>query len=192
MLLIVGTCAAFLLSRYARRAFLIIEVAGESMAPTLRPGEFLVVRRGLPRDIAGRIVYVEGELGRPLVKRVVGLPGESLRVGDHVEVNGRALVEHYTHGPAPTPSYRGVNRLGPGEYFVLGDNRAASTDSRQFGPIRQDAIEGAVWLRYWPPGRIGMVDRVPRRFASRPAPTVEAVPEPPVPLHHDERFGTTS
>ncbi|MEZ4552686.1 MAG: signal peptidase I [Dehalococcoidia bacterium] len=191
-LLMLGTCAALLWVRYARRTFRTIEVAGESMSPALRPGEFLLVRRGLPREAAGRIVYLHAESGRPLVKRIVGVPGESLRVGDHVEVNGHTLVEDYAHGTVPARSYRGVNQLGPDEYFVLGDNRGASTDSRHFGPVGQDAIEGIVWLRYWPLARLGPVAHSPRRRFKRLATEGIDGPETPVPLRHGERFGTTS
>lgn len=165
------------------------------MLPTLQPGEFLVVRRGLPRRPAGCIAYVHAEDGRPLLKRIVGLPGESVRVGDHVELNGNALVEEYTQGRSPSAEYRGVNRLEAGHYFVLGDNRAASTDSRQFGPVHRSSIEGIAWLRYWPPRRFGRLGRPPRRFAppsiATPRRTTAAV-RGPVLLHDEERFGTTS
>jgi len=58
-----------------------------------------------------------------------------------------------------------VNQLAPDEYFVIGDHRAASTDSRDFGPVRAERVRGLVWLRYWPLGRFGRVARTPRRFA---------------------------
>lgn len=196
ILLVVGACAAlaFALLRI-RRSFLTVEVAGDSMLPTLQPGEFLVVRRGLPRRPGGCIAYVHAEDGRPLLKRIVGLPGESLRVGDHVEVNGNVLVEEYTQGRSPSADYRAVNRLEAGHYFLLGDNRAASTDSRQFGPVRRSSIEGVAWLRYWPHRRFGRLARPPRRFAasSVAAPDRTADPERgPILLHDEERFGTTS
>lgn len=150
----------------ARRTLFTVEVAGESMTPALAPGDYLLVRRQTPaRPLAmltgqrarGQIVAARGPEGRLLVKRIVGLPGESLRVGEAVQVNGQPLVEPYTHGSTPEGQYRGVHRLGPDEYFLIGDHRAASTDSRDFGPVAAAAVEGVVWLRYWPVSRFGAV-----------------------------------
>ena len=95
------------------------------------------------------------------------LPGESLRAGSVVQVNERVLIEPYAHGETPPHQYRGLNRLGDGEYFLLGDNRAASTDSRDFGPVRREQLQGLAWLRYWPPGRLGRLRPPPRRFGER-------------------------
>lgn len=165
MLLAVGACAAFVAAlRVARRAFLAVEVAGESMLPTLRPGEFILLRRGLPAGAAGRIAFVRGPDGRPLLKRIIGLPGESVRVGDHVELNGHELAEDYVLGTSPAADFRGVNQLGPHEVFLLGDNRVASTDSRHFGPLPVSRVEAVAWVRYWPPGRVGRIARPRRRF----------------------------
>lgn len=140
------------------------------MTPALQPDDFLVLRRGAPAvDAAyGHVVAVldprpEGD-GRLLLKRVVGLPGEALRVGGGVQVNGRVLDEPYAHGSTPYEQHRGINRLAPDEYFLLGDNRGASTDSRDFGPVRAEAIIGTAVLRYWPPRRATRLRAVHRRF----------------------------
>lgn len=104
-----------------------VEVAGESMVPVLRPGDWLVVtRRGRVRR--GSVVVL-AHPGRPLdlVKRVRGIPGD--RVGGRV--------------------------LGTDEYLVVGDNDPASSDGRGFGPVPRRAIEGVVRFRYWPdPGLV--------------------------------------
>jgi nickel-type superoxide dismutase maturation protease len=104
-----------------------VEVAGESMTPTLRPGDWLLATR------TGRIrrgsVVVLRHPGRSLdlVKRVRAVPGD--------EVDGRVL--------------------GPDEFLVVGDNQPASTDGRSFGPVPREAIEGVVRYRYHPnPGPI--------------------------------------
>jgi type IV secretory pathway protease TraF len=104
-----------------------VEVAGASMAPRLRPGDWLVATRA-GRPVRGSVVVV-AHPGRSLdlVKRVRAVPGD--------QVDGRVL--------------------GPDQYLVVGDNAAASTDGRAFGPIHRDAIEGVVRLRYWP--RPGLV-----------------------------------
>ena len=139
-----------------------VEVAGGSMTPTLTSGEYLLLRRGPPPNgsaARGLIVAAHGPDGRLLLKRIVGVPGDSLRVGEHVFVNGALLVEPYAHGSAAPAQYRGVHRLEPHQYFLLGDHRTASTDSRDFGPVAVGAIVGVAWLRYWPPARVGLLDR---------------------------------
>ena len=144
-----------------------IEVAGHSMSPALQPGDYLIVRAGwVPRGAraAGSVVYARGHDGRPLLKRIVAVPGESVRAGDMVQINGRTLVEPYAHGRAPAVSFRGVQRLGPDAYFVLGDRRDASTDSRDFGPLSAAQIEGVACLRYWPARRAGWLRSPRRRF----------------------------
>lgn len=178
----VAICVALPLMLLPRRWFLRVEVAGESMTPALQPGDYLVLRRGAPPPGAeyGRIVATrdprpEGD-GRLLLKRIVGLPGESLRVGGGVQVNGRALVEPYAHGETPAEQHRAINRLEAGHFFLLGDHRGASTDSRDFGPVPTERIQGTAALRYWPPARFGRLDRPARRFEVSPAPRPSPLP----------------
>jgi signal peptidase I len=89
-----------------------------------------------------------------VVKRVVGLPGERVRLlSGQLEVDGRAVPESYLAGP---PSFGDLDlELGPAQYLVLGDHRAASTDGRDFGPVGADALLGLVRFAYWPPRRLG-------------------------------------
>jgi signal peptidase I len=168
-----------------RGRYLRVAVAGESMTPGLQPDDFIVLRSGppAPEKAYGQIVALRdprpGRDGRVFLKRIVGLPGESLRVGGGVQVNGRSLEEPYAHGDTPHEQHRGINRLEPGEYFVMGDHRSASTDSRDFGPIRADAILGTAVLRYWPPERIGRLRPPPRRLVdATSAPHAEGVATP--------------
>lgn len=106
-------------------------VRGESMRPTLLPGQRIAVGPPARPLRRGAVVVVR----RPelddleVVKRVVGLPGERVHL-----LGGRTL--------------------GPDEYFVLGDNREASTDGRAFGPVGRDRIVGEVRFAYWPPRRL--------------------------------------
>ena len=87
-----------------------------------------------------------------LIKRAIGLPGDTIELRDGaVLVNGLLLAEPYVNG-APTlcGNYCRPFTLAPNEYFLLGDNRANSLDSRSFGPIPADQLVGRVVLRYWP------------------------------------------
>ena len=90
--------------------------------------------------------------GIPLIKRVIGVPGDTLTLAnEQVTVNGTALVEPYVHGaPTSCAQYCGTVTLAAGQYFVMGDNRTQSYDSRYFGPVNEQDIIGHVILRYWP------------------------------------------
>lgn len=103
----------------------------------------------------GQVVVFHPDAERqqdPLIKRVVGLPGETVEVRDGVVwVEGARLDEPYLSDMATTCYGNCVPlTLGPDEYFVLGDNRPNSRDSRSFGAIHLDQIVGRVVLRYWP------------------------------------------
>lgn len=125
-----------------RWAFPVYEVRQTSMRPTLRSGDRLRCKALAPRDVIrrGQLVVFEYPPDHSLtfVKRVVGLPGEVVEVENgHVYVNGDPIDEGYyaflkggekSLDMPPT-------RLDPGEYYVMGDNRHASFDSRSFGPV---------------------------------------------------------
>ena len=89
------------------------------------------------------------------VKRIVGLPGEtvSMRAG-RVSVDGRRLAEPYVRSSAQRGARSGTWHVPAGSYFVLGDNRTRSCDSRAWGSVARDALVGPVVLTYWPPGRL--------------------------------------
>ena len=126
------------------------------MAPNLSDGDLvhIVPRvlnvRGFER---GTVVVVRGWQGsdRILVKRVVGLPGEQIRIGSDgsVSVNDAELREPYLGTGAGSVTTPGSQWLcGDDEYFLMGDNRADSGDSRRYGPAACDSIIGKVWLRW--------------------------------------------
>ena len=159
----VGSLAIALVAALLIRTFLftLITVSGTSMLDTLLDGDKLYVSV-LSAKIQG---YDHGDIvickypGRTdyIVKRVIGLPGDSVRI-DHgqVYVNGEALTEDYVVYPN-SYSYSEIT-LGEGEYFVMGDNRRVSHDSHSsdVGPVTN--IIGKVRVIFWPLNRIGGVE----------------------------------
>jgi signal peptidase I len=130
-------------------------VRGGSMRPTLAPGQRIAVAPLVRPPRRGDLVVLQRPRDRDLevVKRVVGLPGERVRLhAGGLEVDGRAVPEPYLAG-APGTGELDL-RLGPAQYLVLGDHRAASTDGRDFGPVGADALLGRVRFAYWPPRRL--------------------------------------
>jgi signal peptidase I len=92
-----------------------------------------------------------------LVKRVIGLPGETVEGRDgHVYVDGKLLRESYLDEAVVTSNFAAVT-VPANSLWVMGDNRPASRDSRYFGPIRESTVVGRVFLRIWPPSRVGFL-----------------------------------
>ena len=91
-----------------------------------------------------------------LIKRVVGVPGDKISVrGGRLLVNGEPQREPYVNKKSPDTSFYALTTVPEGHVFVMGDNRANSQDSRIFGPVPEENIEGEAFLRFWPPARIG-------------------------------------
>ncbi len=133
------------------------EIVEQSMRPALHPGDFVVaVSAGELRRGSVVIFDLPGVDDYELVKRVVGLPGERVNITNgQVHINRQTLAESWADGPTLP---EGEWQLGPGEVFVLGDNRAiSSSDSRAIGPIQQESIRWRVVLRYWPARTAGRV-----------------------------------
>jgi len=137
-------------------------VQGQSMEPNLHTDQRLVVEKlsyrfhGPSRgDVVVIRVPSQGE--ELLIKRVVGLPGETVETREgQVYIDGQLLDEPYTNGS--TRSGRtGRVVVPPLHVFVMGDNRDHSNDSRAFGPVPIDNIVGRAWLSYWPLRDAGVV-----------------------------------
>ena len=133
-----------------------IPPASNSMAPALLPGDRFTVdtRGGTPGR--GEIWIFRGEGGVSMVKRVIGLPGESVEVaGGQVVIDGKPLAERYPTAPM-TYSMAPI-LLGPDQYFLLGDGRNASLDGHVWGPLDRRHLIGRAEARIWPQARIGAV-----------------------------------
>ncbi len=139
-----------------------VVVRGTSMLPGLEDGQLLAVdwlAYALSEPARGDVVVLErtGDgVGRQL-KRIIGLPGEKVRTAEgRVWIDGLELEEPYLGDRPKTSGYEeGEWSVGAGEAFVLGDNRVSSTDSRTYGPVPKERIEGRAWLRYRPVGLLG-------------------------------------
>jgi len=131
-----------------------VRVEGFSMNPTLQNGEYILVNK---------LAYKTGEPARgdivvfvfpmdpheDLIKRIIGLPGETISVHDgSVTINGAKLNEPYI---AAAPNYDGDWTIPEGQLFVLGDNRNDSRDSHQWGLLPMENVIGRAVLIYWPP-----------------------------------------
>jgi signal peptidase I len=129
-------------------------VEGTSMEPTLHTGQRLLINRlavhGFGQPQRGDIVVFHswGD-GKDYIKRVIGLPGERVAIHDAtVYIDGTALDEPYLD--QPTHDTVAEVTLAQDEYYVLGDNRGNSADSRFYGPLHADHIVGTAFLSLWP------------------------------------------
>lgn len=138
------------------------QVLGQSMEPNLHSSQRVVIEKVTYRFFhgprRGDIVVIRLEDQEDLlIKRVMGLPGETIEVRDgEVYIEGEQFDEPWTVRPG-----RGHHRpqtVPPLHVFVMGDNRGASNDSRNFGPVPIEQVMGRAWLSYWPPEYVGFVE----------------------------------
>lgn len=142
-------------------------VEGRSMVPTFHDGDRLIVSRvhylfDKP-DHNDFIVFNSMSPNEPntmIIKRVIGVPGDTIELRDQrVYLNGQEIEEDYINEACATyncPDER--VELGEDEYFVMGDNRNHSYDSRDYGAVTLDHIIGRVILRYWPLDALGLLE----------------------------------
>lgn len=147
------------------------QVRGRSMEPNFSDGEYLLTDKlsyRIRSQKRGDVVVFAAPPTRQddFIKRIVGMPGENISIKNgKVWLNGKELTENYL--PSTTLTFGGPALaeekeliLGEDEYFVLGDNRGHSSDSRVWGAIRKKDIVGRAWFIYWPPGRVGLIPGV--------------------------------
>lgn len=133
-------------------------IIGRSMEPNYHESERLLVDRIAPRVgwlERGDVVIVESpsEKGIELIKRLIGVPGDVIELRDgRVVVNGTALEEPYLPPGADSGPRSGAAAwtLGEDQYFIMGDNRSFSQDSRMLGPVGSELIVGRALIVYWP------------------------------------------
>lgn len=153
------------------------EVDGSSMQPNYHSGDRLYTNKlahwfngtdigktlGLNYTRGDVVVVDKPGMGLSLIKRVIGLPGEKIEIKDgKVYINGQELKEEYlapdtvTNGAVFLQNDKEV-QVPVDSYFVMGDNRAVSNDSRYIGFINKDWISGKIFLRIWPVDQFGFI-----------------------------------
>jgi len=148
-------------------AFQTFYIPSGSMEPTLKVGDRIIVNKlavSLGTIHIGDIVVFKappkencGEPVTDLVKRVIGVPGDTLTSkGNTIYVNNQALNETWTHTEPLGESITKIT-LKPNMYFMMGDNHSNSCDSRMWGPVPRSDIIGKAFVRIWPLSRIGFL-----------------------------------
>lgn len=142
--------------------FSITKVVGDSMYPTLHKDELFILNKAVYRftDIKrGDIVSLEYKDTKYLIKRVIGLPGDKISIKNNkLYINNELYEESYISSTLVYDDFElsdlGYNEVPEDTYFVLGDNRENSLDSREIGCIHKKDIQGKISLRFWPLNRI--------------------------------------
>ena len=172
VLAVVAIAVALLIQAFLVKPY---RIPSESMENTLLIGDRVLVDRvswRFSEPQRGDITVFHPPFDGPvLIKRIIGMPGDELSLSDGaVYVNGRRLDEPYVRrvGGRPVPTEPFANGLPwaldkpytvpPGSYFMMGDNRIDSGDSREFGPVPREQLVGSAFARYWPLARLGGVE----------------------------------
>jgi len=139
-------------------------VVMSSMWPTFEDGECIMVNKLSYRSSGpqrGEVIIFDPPFDSeyPFIKRVIGLPGETVEINDgKVSINGTPLEENEYIDIAAQPDYTmSAQEVPENEYFVLGDNRNHSNDSHNGWTVPRDNIVGKAWFTYWPPSKLGIV-----------------------------------
>ena len=132
-------------------------ITGQSMAPMLNAGDVCLVNR-LVYDLGNPhrfdvVLFERADTGKSNVKRIIGLPGETVHIADgRVYIDGELLDSDYTKNVALSGIVENDVVLTDGEYFVIGDNNSSSEDSRfaNIGNVKRDSIKGKLWFKIVP------------------------------------------
>src|SRR3984885_695787 len=142
-----------------------VKVEGTSMMPTLDDQERIFINKFVYRFHFGNIdrgdtvvFWFPGDPSKSYIKRVIGMPGDRVEVDDgKVIVNGQALVESYVPPEFRDQSSMPARMVPENEYFVLGDHRSSSNDSRAWGMVPRRYIYGKAVFIYWPLDKMGLL-----------------------------------
>ncbi len=152
------------------------QINGNSMFPNFRDKEMLITEKVsfyLRKPKRGEIIVFKYPRAHEYdyIKRVIGLPGEAIEIKngkifiyDKEHPEGFALGEPYLRSDSKTEGGAFLKegekyKIPEGEYFLMGDNRARSSDSRDWGTVKEEEIVGKAWFRYWPPQTFAVIDQ---------------------------------
>lgn len=136
-------------------------VDGNSMLPNFHHGDYIITNKLLTKlgePQRGEVVILKNprKPDEAFIKRIIGLPGDRIKIqADQVYINDQLINEPYLLFGLPTPTGAFLSEgeeitVPDGQYFVIGDNRSGSSDSRDWGTVKREALIGQAWLRYWP------------------------------------------
>lgn len=148
------------------------KVSGNSMFPTFYDGDYIITDKlsyklGEPKY--GDVIVLQNprDESQDFIKRIIAVPKDTIMIkGGLVYLNGRPLTENYLPGGTTTPAGATLTEgktveVLPDQYFVLGDNRGHSSDSREWGAVTKKEIVGKTFFRYFPPQRFGFFKQLP-------------------------------
>lgn len=144
------------------------KVSGRSMIPNFQDGDYIITNKISAKSgefKRGEVVILQNPRNQDqvFIKRVIGLPEERIRLTNGIVlISGQPITEPYLPKGTTTPGEAflsdGEEVVVPkGQYFVIGDNRTGSSDSREWGPVPAELIIGSAWLRYWPPQEFTLI-----------------------------------
>ena len=132
-----------------------VKVDGDSMYNTLNDNDIVLLSKLSSIDRFDIIVLKENDNNATIIKRVIGMPGDKVKIRNNkIYINNKIIEDEYAYGE--TSDYDEIN-LGDDEYFVLGDNRLISKDSRYFGAIKKSDIKGKAVFRLFPFTKFGSI-----------------------------------
>lgn len=144
------------------------KVSGSSMVPNFKDGDFIITNKIATNFYSlhrGEIIIFTSprDASKVFIKRIIALSQDKIRIQNgKVYLNDKQINEPYLPAGTNTPTQgylsEGEEILIPdNQYFVIGDNRGASSDSREWGPAKKELIIGQAWLRYWPINKLGII-----------------------------------
>lgn len=144
------------------------KVSGESMKPTFQDGDYIITEKisyrfGLPERGDKIVLKDPRNESRDFIKRILATPGDTVKIENNtVLINGTPFDENYLPKGTLTKGgsflHEGSEvKVGENQYYVFGDNREHSSDSREWGGITKEEIVGKTFFRYWPAQSIGFI-----------------------------------
>lgn len=145
------------------------KVSGSSMVPNFHDGDYIITNKlavKMSDPVSGEVVILQdpSDANKVFIKRVIGLPGETVKIlNGKVYINSKLLEELYLPLDLQTPGGNFLKEGGevtvpPGNYFVIGDNRGNSSDSREWGFLKKELIIGQAYFRYWPVDKAAIIN----------------------------------